>query len=101
MNDPKQQYRALGTKVLLKVIPLEPDSAVLLPEGKNHPNKLQTFEVISVGERVNDETYKLTVGEIVVVSAHQSQMMGVSREEQLLVVDRENIVLAISGTTLN
>lgn len=101
MNDPKQQYRALGTKVLLKVIPLAQDSSVILPEGKNHPNKLQTFEVISVGERVNDETYKLTVGEIVVVSAHQSQMMGVSREEQLLVVDRENIVLAISGTTLN
>lgn len=95
------KYRPLGTKVLLRVLPPKNESSLVLPDGKGNPNEIQTFEVVAVGGSVNDEKFNLNAGEVVIISAHQSQMIGVHKEDKLLLVDRENVVLAIDERTLN
>lgn len=91
----KHQYRPLGTKVILRILPLEAASPIVLPEGKQAPGQHQTFEVVAVGPLVNEGENKLVVGEVVMISAHASQMIGLNKEEQLMLIDRESIVCVI------
>lgn len=89
-------YRPLGTKVLLKILPPESDpSPVLLPDGQKRPGQHQYFEVVAVGSLVNDDKWKITPGETVMIAAHPSQMIGVNQEKQLMLLDREFVVCAV------
>lgn len=97
----KNTYRPLGTKVILRVIPQEPATAILLPEGKKAPGQHQTFEVVAIGPKVNDGDNKLVVGEVVLIAAHESQMLGINKEEQLLLIDREFVVCVVEQPSLN
>lgn len=85
-------YRPLGTNVILKILPVENKSTILLPEGKTDPKAHQTFEVVALGGEVNDEKFLLTVGEVVLVAAHPSEFLPLDKELQLVVVNRSKII---------
>lgn len=89
------QYRPLGTRVVLKILPMESKSSILLPDGSANPKARQTFRVIAVGGEVNDATYKLSEGEIVLIATHASEILPLDEEEQLIMVDRSKIVAAV------
>lgn len=94
-------YRPLGTRVVLKILPIENKSEILLPDGVTNAKSRQTFEVIALGGQVNDATFQLNVGEIVLISCHNSEILPLSEEDQLIMVDRSKIVSAIEQTTQN
>jgi co-chaperonin GroES (HSP10) len=95
------QYRPLGTRVVLKILPVENKSGILLPQGSNNPKVRQTFEVIAVGGEVNDDKYKLNVGEVVLIACHNSEILPLDEEEQWIMVDRSKIVAAWENNTQN
>lgn len=94
-------YRPLGTRVVLKILPIESTSPILLPDGKTNPKVRQTFRVIAIGGEVNDEKYKLNVDEVVLIACHNSEILPLDEEEQLIMVDRSKIVAAVENTTQN
>jgi co-chaperonin GroES (HSP10) len=94
-------YRPLGTRVVLKILPVENKSGILLPQGSNNPKVRQTFEVIAVGGEVNDDKYKLNVGEVVLIACHQSEILPLDEEEQWIMVDRSKVVAALENNTQN
>jgi co-chaperonin GroES (HSP10) len=94
-------YRPLGTRVVVKILPIESNSPILLPDGKTNPKTRQTFEVIAVGGQVNDDEFSLNVGEVVLIAAHPSDFLPLDEELQLAMVDRSKIVAAIDRNTQN
>lgn len=97
----KTTYRPLGTKVILRILPQQPTTVLHLPEGKKAPGQHQTFEVVAIGPKVNEGENKLAVGEVVLIAAHESQMVGINKEEQLLLIDREFIICVVETPALN
>lgn len=98
----KTVYRPLGTRVILKILPVENKSSILLPDGKVNPKQHQTFEVIAVGGEVNDEKFSLKVGEVVIAGGlHPSEMIPLSEEDQTFMVDRSKIVAVLESNTQN
>lgn len=96
------KYRPLGTRVILKILPVENKSSILLPDGKTNPKQHQTFEVIAVGGQVNDDKFQLNVGEVVIASGlHPSEMVPLSEEQQTFMVDRSKIVAVLESNTQN
>lgn len=95
------KFRPLGTRVIVQMLPTPNDNLIVLPDGKTHLTKPQTYEVVAVGGAVNDEKFSLTVGEIVLLSCHESEVYPLSKEEKLIMVDRSKIVAAIDNTTQN
>lgn len=94
-------YRPLGQRVILKILPVHSTSIILMPDGTPDPKTRQTFEVIAVGGQVNDATFSLNVGDVVLIGCHNSQILPLNEEEQLIVVDRAHIVCVTNVTTLN
>jgi co-chaperonin GroES (HSP10) len=94
-------YRPLGTRVVVKILPVESSSPILLPDGKVNPKTRQTFEVIAVGGEVNDDKFSLNVGEVVLIAAHNSDFLPLDEDLQLAMVDRSKIVAAIDRNTQN
>jgi co-chaperonin GroES (HSP10) len=94
-------YRPLGTRVVLKILPVENKSPLFMPDGVTNTKVRQTFEVVAIGGEVNDDKFSLNVGEIVLIACHQSEMLPLSEEEQLLMVDRSKIVAALDTQTQN
>lgn len=96
------KYRPLGTRVVLKIIPVQSDSVVLLPDGKVNPKQHQTFEVIAVGGEVNDEKFSLRAGEVVIAAGlHPSVMVPLNEEDQTFLVDRSHIVAVVEQNVQN
>jgi co-chaperonin GroES (HSP10) len=94
-------YRPLGTRVVLKILPVENKSGILLPDGASNAKVRQTFEVIAVGGEVNDEKYKLNAGEVVLIACHNSEILPLDAEEEWIMVDRSKIVAALENNTQN
>lgn len=94
-------YRPLGTRVILRVIPVENKSGLFLPDGKTHSDNPQTYEVVAIGGEVNDEKFSLNVGETVLASFHPSEAIGLSKENQWFMVDRSKVVAALETQTQN
>lgn len=97
----KTQYRPLGTRVILKILPVENKSEILLPDGAPNPKSRQTFQVIAVGGEVNDDKFSLSVGEVVLIATHSSEILPLDEEEQLIMVDRSKIVAAVEQNVQN
>lgn len=95
------QYRPLGTRVILKILPVENKSEILLPDGVTNAKTRQTFEVIALGGEVNDDKFSLNVGEVVLISCHNSEILPLDQEEQLVMIDRSKIVAALEAKTQN
>lgn len=95
------QYRPLGTRVVLKILPVENKSEILLPDGVTNAKTRQTFEVIALGGEVNDDKFSLNVGEVVLISCHNSEILPLDQEEQLVMIDRSKIVAALEAKTQN
>lgn len=94
-------YRPLGQRVVLKILPVENKSGILLPDGVTNAKSRQTFQVIAVGAEVNDDKFSLNVDEIVLVACHNSEMLPLDQEEQLIMVDRSKIVAVLQNQTQN
>lgn len=94
-------YRPLGQRVVLKILPIENKSEILMPDGVTNAKSQQTFEVIALGGEVNDDKFTLNVGEVVIISCHNSEIMPLSQEDQLIMVDRSKIVAAVDMQTQN
>jgi len=94
-------YRPLGTRVVLKILPVENKSEILMPDGVTNAKSRQTFEVIALGGEVNDDKFTLNVGEVVLISCHNSEILPLSEEDQLIMVDRSKIVAAMDAQTQN
>lgn len=98
---PITKYRPLGTRVVLKILPMESKSEILLPDGKTNPKERQTFLVVAVGGEVNDDKFSLAVNEVVLIACHSSEILPLDEEEQLIMVDRSKIVAAVANPTQN
>lgn len=94
-------YRPLGTRVVLKILPIENQSGILLPDGKSNPNERQTFEVIAVGAEVNDANFSLCKGEVVLMACHNSEILPLDEKLQLIMVDRSKIIAAVDTKVQN
>jgi co-chaperonin GroES (HSP10) len=94
-------YRPLGQRVVLKILPVENKSGILLPDGVTNAKTRQTFEVVALGSEVNDDKFSLNVGEVVLVSCHNSEILPLDQEAQLIMVDRSKIVAAVESNTQN
>jgi len=92
-------YRPLGQRVVLHILPVENKSAILMPDGVTNSKSRQTFEVVALGGEVNDERFSLNVGEVVLISCHNSEILPLDEEDQLIMVDRSKIVAALASTT--
>lgn len=95
------QFRPLGTRVIVQILPVANDNLIVLPDGKTHLTKPQTYEVVAIGGAVNDDKFSLNVGEIVLLSCHESEVYPLNKEEKLILVDRSKIVAALAPTTQN
>jgi co-chaperonin GroES (HSP10) len=94
-------YRPLGTRVVLKILAVENKSPLFMPDGVTNTRQRQTFEVVAIGGEVNDDKFSLNVGEVVLIACHQSEMLPLSEEDQLIMVDRSKIVAAMESNTQN
>jgi co-chaperonin GroES (HSP10) len=94
-------YRPLGTRVVLKILPVENKSGLYMPDGVTNTKQRQTFEVIAIGGQVNDDKFSLNSGEVVLISCHPSEMLPLDEPEQLIMVDRSKIVAAVETQTQN
>lgn len=94
-------YRPLGQRVVLKILPVENTSGILLPDGVTNAKARQTFEVIAVGGEVNDEKFTLNVGEVVLIACHNSEILPLSEEDQLVLIDRSKIVASLDTKPQN
>lgn len=95
------KYRPLGTRVILKILPMQSKSPILLPDGKSNPKERQVFGVVAIGGEVNDDKFSLRVGETVLMACHQSEILPLDEDEQLIMVDRSKIVAAVDEKTQN
>jgi co-chaperonin GroES (HSP10) len=95
------QYRPTGTRVILKILPVENKSEILLPDGVTNAKTRQTFQVIAVGGEVNDDKFSLAVDEVVLVAAHPSEYLPLDEEQQLVIVDRSKIVAVVEQNVQN
>ncbi len=94
-------YRPLGTRVVLKILAVENKSEILLPDGVTNAKQRQTFEVIAIGGQVNDSTFQLNVGEVVLIGCHNSEILPLDEPDQLIMVDRSKVVAAIENQVQN
>lgn len=94
-------YRPLGQRVVLKILPIENKSDIIMPDGVTNAKSRQTFEVIALGGEVDDDKFTLNVGEVVLISCHNSEILPLSEEDQLIMVDRSKIVASIEQNTQN
>jgi len=97
----KCAYRPLGTRVIVRILPTKSDSHIVLPDGKQYLMVPQTYEVIAIGGQVNDDKYSLNVGEIVLVSCHESEVYPINKDEKFIMIDRSKIVAAVETSMLN
>jgi co-chaperonin GroES (HSP10) len=95
------QFRPLGTRVIIQILPVHNDNLIVLPDGKTNLTKPQTYEVIAIGGAVNDEKFSLNVGEVVLLSCHESEVYPLSKEDKFIMVDRSKIVAALKSETQN
>lgn len=101
MELPPCPYRPLGTRVIVKILPVATDNLILLPEGKTHTTTPQTYEVIGVGGGVNDDKFSLKAGDVVLLSCHESEVYPLRKEDKLIMVDRSKIVAVVDTTVQN
>lgn len=94
-------YRPLGTKVILKILPVENKSSILMPDGVTNSKQRQTFEVVALGGEVNTDKFQLRVGEVVLVAGQNCDFLPLDQELQLLMVDCTRIIAALETQTQN
>lgn len=94
-------YRPFGTRVVVKILPVKSESLLVLPDGKTNLMVPQTYEVVAIGGAVNDATFSLKVGEIVLISCHESEVYPLNKEEKWIIVDRSKLVAAEENQTQN
>ena len=87
-------YRPVGTFIRIKMLPpAETGSMVILPDGSSKPGQLMRFEIQAIGNEVNEEKFKLQVGEIALLGGgHPSEMMVLDKEAGIMIVDRRRVV---------
>jgi hypothetical protein len=93
-----KQYIPLGTRVVLKILPVT-EGAVVIPDGLGNTVKTQFFSVYAVGPKASDADFPINVGDVVLICAHPSLLTGVSKEEQLCCVNREDIAVIVREGT--
>lgn len=92
------KYQPIGTRVLLKVIPIE-QGAVMVPDHLKTAaglNKSQFFRIEALGNAVVDENFPLAVGQIIQICSHPTLMTGVDHAQQLCCCDRKDIAVICS-----
>lgn len=95
------KYQPLGTKVLLKVLPLE-EGIVTIPDHLKSAmgtGKQQFFRVEAVGPSAVDSDYPLAVGQTVMISAHPSLLVGVDVAQALCVCNNKDIACICTEAT--
>lgn len=87
-------YNPLGARVVLKIIPTT-EGIVAIPDGLGNTVKTQYFRVHALGPKASDPDYPLNVGDVVLICSHPSLLTGVSKEDQLCCVNREDIAVVV------
>lgn len=100
MNQPCP-YRPLATRVIVKILPIPSDSLIVLPDGKRHLTDLQHYEVMAIGAAVNDDKFSLNVGDVVLLSCHESEVYPIRKSDKLIMVDRSKVVAVKENQTQN
>lgn len=89
-------YTPLGNKVLLKVLPIESKSAVVIPDhlkGVAGSGAQQLFRIEALGTAAVEEHYPLQVGQTVMISSHPSLLVGVDAGQSLMVTTNKDIAV--------
>lgn len=99
------QYQPLGSKVLLKILPIEA-TAITIPDHLKSAmgtGKQQFFRVEALGPAATDDQHPLAVGQKVMISSHPTLLVGVDAVEQLCVCQNKDIAVICTddGAGLN
>lgn len=89
------KYQPLGSKVLLKILPIA-SSDITIPDHLKSAmgtGKQQFFRVEALGPSAVDEQHPLEVGQKVMISSHPSLLVGVDAVEQLCVCYNKDIAV--------
>lgn len=101
------KYQPLGSKVLLKVLPMESKTKVVIPDhlkGVAGSGTQQFFRIEALGPQAVEEAYPLKVGQQVMISSHPSLLVGVDAGQSLMVTNNKDIAVICTeddGSGLN
>lgn len=90
------KYQPLGNKVLLKVLPIQTKTSVVIPDhlkGVAGSNSQQFFRIEALGTAAVEEHYPLQVGQTIMISSHPSLLVGVDAELSLMVTTNKDIAV--------
>ena len=88
------KYQPLGSKVLLKVLPIETKTKVIIPDhlkGIAGTGSQQFFRIEALGSAAVEEHYPLAVGQLIMISSHPSLMVGVDAVQSLMICNNKDI----------
>lgn len=87
------KYQPIGSKVLLKIIPIAASSVTIPDHLKSAmgTGKQQFFRVEALGPSAADEHHPLAVGQKVMISSHPTLLVGVDASQQLCVCNNKDI----------
>ncbi len=88
-------YQPVGSKVLLKILPIV-ESSVAIPDHLQNASamkKTQFFKIEGLGRAASDENFPLTIGQVIQISAHPKLLVGIDHEQQLCVCDKTDIAV--------
>ncbi len=89
-------YQPLGNKVLLKVLPIQTKTALVIPEhlkGIAGTGAQQFFRIEALGSAAVEDHYPLQVGQTIMISSHPSLLVGVDTEQALMVTTNKDIAV--------
>lgn len=88
------KYQPLGNKVLLKVLPIQTKTALVIPEhlkGIAGTGAQQFFRIEALGPAAIEENYPLQVGQTIMISSHPALLVGVDAEQSLMITNNKDI----------
>ncbi len=95
------KYQPVGNKVLLKVLPIQTKTAVVIPEhlkGIAGTNAQQFFRIEALGPIAVDEQHPLQVGQTIMISSHPTMLVGVDAEQSLMITTNRDIACICTET---
>ena len=96
-------YRPVGTAVLVRLLPPQNENHnILLPDGSSRPGDFQLWEIMAIGNEVNEANFQLKVGETALLGGgHPGEGIMVDPERKIMLFDRRRVVCIVEQNGTN
>jgi len=96
-------FKPVGTAVLFRRLPpVNQDHNIILPDGSSRPGDFQEWEILALGDEVNEEKFKLEVGQIVMLGGgHPGEGICVDGKLGIFLFDRRRAVCIVESNGTN